>query len=167
MTQQGHHDGELRAMLRALQRQIDGRWKSHLREHSLHDTFHQREHDATETAIEKQERTTAQALDRAQQVIDTRFEATNEWRGAFTDREREFLSKSEYSAAHTGLLARLDVLEDADIARRTREAERELTSARQREEDRARLTRLIAIVGVSASLGGFLLSLLAKLLGGP
>ncbi len=162
-----HGQGVVRAMLKDMQRQIDGRWASHLREHELHDVFHQREHDSTEVAIEKQERTTQQALERAQQVIDTRFEATNEWRGAFTDREREFLSKSEYSAQHSALMLRLDVLEDADIARRTREAERELTTARQREEDRARLTRLIAIVGVSASLGGFLLSLLAKLLGGP
>ena len=149
-----HGQGVVRAMLKDMQRQIDGRWGSHLREHEQHDIFHKREHDATEASIAKQEHATSTALQRAQAVIDTRFEATNEWRGAFTDREREFLSKTEYRATLVSTQARIDALEDKDIARSTREAERE----------RAQL-RTMTLIGLAATVGGFLLSVFARLLG--
>jgi len=132
----------------------DERWDSHHREHAIHDNFHQREHVQNENALEKQERVTQTALARSQEVIDARFETTNEWRGAFSDREREFMTKAEYVANHGSLVLRIDSLEDKDIARTTREQERE----------RAQL-RTMALIGLAAAVGGFLLSVFTKLLG--
>jgi hypothetical protein len=132
----------------------DERWVGHRREHEIHDQFHSREHETNELAISKQETATTAALQRSQEVIDARFETTNEWRGAFSDREREFMTKAEYQSAHGSLVLRIDSLEDKDIARTTREQERE----------RAQL-RTMALIGLAAAVGGFMLSLVTRLLG--
>lgn len=132
----------------------DERWDSHHREHETHDAFHQREHAANEVSLNKAEMATSAALQKAQEVIDARFNATNEWRGAFSDRERDFLTRAEYGAQHGALMQRLDQLEDKDIARSTREQERE----------RAQL-RTMALIGLAAAVGGFLLSVATRLLG--
>ena len=144
---------ELRAILDGRRTLNDERWAFHLREHALHDTFHQREHDSTEAAIDKAEIGTKEALHRSESVLNERFAATNEWRQAFGDREREFLTKTEYRGGRDAVTARLDVLEDKELTRSTREIER---------ADAQR--RTMALIGLAATVGGFLLSLTAFLL---
>jgi hypothetical protein len=59
-----------------------------------------------------------------------------------------------YQQAHEVLKQRIDALEDAGIARTTREQERDRSTV-----------RTMALIGLAASVGGFLMSLLARLLG--
>ncbi len=133
---------------------IDSRLDSHDLLHVQHDQAHAREHEATDTAISKAEKATGTALTRAQEVVEERFKATNEWRMAMNDRERSFVQKSEYESRHDTLRQRLDSLEDSGIARTTREQERERAAS-----------RTMAFIGLAAAVGGFILSLMARLLG--
>ena len=133
---------------------IQAQFDSHNLLHGQHDSAHDREHKATDLAISKAEQATGTALIRAQEATDERFKAQNEWRSAMLDRERQFIQKSEYLPGHETLKQRLDVLEDAGIARTTREQERERAMA-----------RTMGLIGLAAAVGGFVLSLLTRLLG--
>lgn len=150
MTEQPRRNGGLDD-LRDL---IEAKLASHAELHRQHEEAHTREHKMTDLAILKAEQATGTALTRAQEVVDERFKAANEWRGAMNDRERTLVQKAEWGLALTALQARLDKLEDADIARATREQERERA-----------LTRTMALIGLAAAVGGFILSLLTRLLG--
>lgn len=147
MTEEQDRSGRI-----SLREYIEARLDAHDLLHEQHTQAHDREHKASEMAIAKSESASQTALARAQETIDARFESTNEWRGAFSDRERSFLTKVEYQSAHNALLARIDKLEDAEIARVTREAERERSQI-----------RLMALVGLGATLISVALSVLIRL----
>lgn len=131
---------------------MEARFNAHADLHKQHDGAHDREHKATEEAISKAETSTATALTRAEEVVTARFAAQNEWRQAMNDRERNFLTKAEYQAAHDPLLKRLDSLEDAELARATRETER--ASAQ---------VRTMALIGLVATVVSVMLSVLIRL----
>lgn len=109
---------------------IEAQWTAHHREHALGD----------------------RALEIASTLASQTKQDANEWRSAMTDRERTFLSKAEYEAAHSSLIGRIDVLAEANTAR----------TAREQERDRSQV-RLMALIGLVATVVSVGLSLLIKL----
>jgi hypothetical protein len=134
----------------SLRQYLEARLGAHDELHRAHEAAHEREHKATEMAISKAEIATNNALIKTDEVVTARFTAQNEWRAAMLDRERQFLNRSEYEA----MRARVDSLDIAE----TRRAERE--QIRERAQIRA-----MSLIGVAAAVGGFLLSLVVRLLG--
>lgn len=102
---------------------------------------HGREHVLAERALE------LAATLAAQNKVDS-----NEWRATMSDRERAFLPRLEFATGHDGLSARLVVLERADIARSTREQERERQTLRN-----------MALIGLLATIVSVAFSIVIKL----
>lgn len=126
----------------------DDRWEAHSKQHDYQDRAHQREHEANQRAI-----------DLAASLGQQAKADANEWRGAMSDRERNFLTRAEADALFakeastmTALDIRLDAVEDANLARLTRDQERE----------RAQI-RLMALIGVGATVASVVLNLLIRL----
>jgi hypothetical protein len=134
----------------SLRQYLEARLSAHDELHRAHEAAHEREHKATEMAISKAEIATNNALIKTDEVVTARFTAQNEWRAAMLDRERQFLNRSEYEA----MRARVDSLDIAETRRSEREQIRE----------RAQI-RAMSLIGVAAAVGGFLLSLVVRLLG--
>ncbi len=149
----------------SLREYVEARLDAHDKLHNHHEQAHTREHHATDLAITKAENATNTALLRSQEVVNERFRASNAWREQFGELTRSFITKTEYEPRHSVLIERMEsmddthqrrlgVLEDANIVRTTREQERERAMA-----------RTMALIGLAAAVGGFLLSLLTRLLG--
>jgi hypothetical protein len=149
----------------SLRAYLESRLDNHDKLHEQHEVAHNREHTSTDLAISKAEQATSTALTRAQEVVDERFKVSNAWREQFSELTRAFITKTEYEPRHAVLIERMEsmdsthqrrlgVLEDANIIRSTREQERERA-----------MTRTMALVGLAAAVGGFMLSLVTRLLG--
>lgn len=54
--------------------------------------------------------TAVEAIRRAETAMDKRFESVNEFRAQLTDQTRTFLTKSEYYAAHTPVVEKIEKL---------------------------------------------------------
>jgi hypothetical protein len=144
------HDSDAVALRDHLQALLD----AHKEAHHQHELAHDREHRATELAISKAESVVSTALARSQETTDERFKAANAWRMLVTEREREFLQKTEYNPRHEVLVSRVDTLEDRAIALATRDQERERASL-----------KTMSLIGLLAVVGGFVLSLVVRLIG--
>jgi hypothetical protein len=109
----------------------------HAHAHAEHNEAHTREHKASQDAI-----------DLAAKLASQNKSDANEWRAAMTDRERTFV---KYDLLD-GLISRVTKLENSELTRFVRDEER----GKQQ-------SRTMTLIGAAAAIGGFILSLLARL----
>jgi hypothetical protein len=110
---------------------------------------HERElREAWERGHEREHELAQRALQIAADLAAQNKADSNEWRAAMTDRERTFATKAESEAVSM----RLELLERSDVARTTREQERE----------RAQV-RTMALIGLGATVVSVALSVLIRL----
>jgi hypothetical protein len=66
--------------------------------------------DDADKAIQAALASAEKAVSKAEQATERRFEAVNEFRGQLADQTGTFLPRTEYGAAHAGLVDRINVI---------------------------------------------------------
>lgn len=108
----------------------------------------QREHTAAFVAAEKAVQASLasakEAVTKAEASTEKRFESVNEFRRALGDQTAQYLTRNEYSPAHTALVDRLDGLTERMNRADGQDAGQQLTRA----QFAAGLSALVLIVGL-------------------